>query len=414
MIFWLQNLILRPLLTGLIALRALHRNKLRSTLTALGIIIGVASVVAMVAIGNGAQARIEGQVAALGQNILTVFAGSRRSGGANTGLGSAGTLTLADAFAIGREIPEVVATSPEVSTTGQVIANGRNWSTSIMGQSAAYLTIRDWKLARGSMFTERDVLAAAKVAVIGSKTSNQLFGPFDPIGETVRVKNNPFVIIGVLTSKGTGFGGQDQDDRLIVPYSSAMKRLTGDRHLRSINIQVSDVNGMSKIQDQIRSLLRQRHSLLSVREDDFSIMNQKEIADTVGNISAIITLFLGAIASMSLVVGGIGIMNIMLVSVTERTREIGIRIAVGAQGSDILLQFLFEAITLSLFGGLIGVAVGIGASWLVGALAGFNAIVSPESIILAFGVSFFIGVFFGLYPARQAADLNPIDALRYE
>ena len=410
----LQSIVLRPLLTGMIALRALRRNKLRSTLTALGIIIGVGAVVAMVAVGNGAQAKIESQVAALGQNLLIIFAGNRKSGGVNAGLGSASSLTLADATAISREVIDVVAVSPEVSTTAQAIANGRNWSTSILGESPEYIQIRDWKLSDGAMFTDREVRSASKVAVIGPKTANQLFGPINPMGQTVRLKNIPFIIIGVLTSKGAGMGGNDQDDRILVPYTTAMKRLTGDKTLRSLNVQIVSAERMKAGQDQITSLLRQRHRTPEGRENDFNILNQKEIADTVGNISRVITLMLGSIAGMSLVVGGIGIMNIMLVSVTERTREIGIRIAVGAQGGDIMLQFLIEAITLSLFGGTIGVLIGIGASRLTAVFAGFDAIVSTDSIILAFSVSFAIGVFFGIYPARKAAQLNPIDALRYE
>ena len=398
----------------MIALRALRRNKMRSILTALGIIIGVGAVVAMVAVGNGAQAKIESQVAALGQNLLIVFAGNRKSGGVNSGLGTASSLTLDDAAAIAREALDVVAVSPEISTTAQVIANGRNWSTNILGESPSYLQIREWELSTGAMFSDRDVRAASKVAVIGPKTANQLFGPINPVGQTVRVKNIPFVVIGLLTSKGAGMGGNDQDDRLVIPYTTAMKRLTGDKTLRSLNVQVSSAERMTRAQDAITNLLRQRHRLQPGKENDYNILNQKEIADTVGNVTHIITLMLGSIAGMSLVVGGIGIMNIMLVSVTERTREIGIRIAVGAQGTDIMLQFLIEAITLSLFGGTIGVLVGIGASQLTAVFAGFDAIVSTDSIVLAFSVSFAIGVFFGIYPARKAAKLNPIDALRYE
>jgi putative ABC transport system permease protein len=411
---YIRTFLLRSLLTAMIALRALRRNKMRSSLTALGIIIGVASVVTMVAVGNGAQARITSQVSALGQNLLTVFAGSKRSGGVSSGLGSASTITLADADAIAREVTDVAAVSPEVSTSAQAIANGRNWSTSIVGESPDYLKIRDWKLAAGSMFTEREVRSAAKVAVIGSKTANELFGPLDPVGQTVRVKNIPFVIIGLLESKGAGMGGQNQDDRIIIPYTTAMRRITGDRYLRSVNVQIASADRMEVAQQQITSLLRQRHRLVAGRDDDFNIFNQKEIADTVSSISRIITLLLGAISGISLVVGGIGIMNIMLVSVTERTREIGIRIAVGAQPGDIRLQFLIEAITLSLLGGIIGVLLGVGASRLVAVFADFKAIVSAGSIILAFGVSFVIGVFFGFYPARKAAHLDPIEALRYE
>ena len=409
-----QVLILRPLLTGLIALRALRRNKLRSTLTALGIIIGVASVVAMVAVGNGAQARIEGQVSALGQNLLIVFAGARKTGGVSSGLGSASSITLADVDAINREVTDVVATSPEISTNAQVLANGRNWSTTVLGETPGYMKIRDWALTEGSMFSDREVRSAAKVALIGTKASSELFGPLNPVGQTVRIKNMPFTIIGLMATKGAGMGGNNQDDRLIIPYTSAMKRITGDKYLRMINVQINSADRMEIAQQQITSLLRQRHHLSSDQKDDFGIFNQKEIADTVGNISAVITLMLGAIAGMSLLVGGIGIMNIMLVSVTERTREIGIRVAVGAHGRDILLQFLIEAITLSLLGGAIGVGAGVGAAKLTEMFANFTPIVSPGSIILAFSVSFAIGVFFGFYPARKAAKLDPIDALRYE
>jgi putative ABC transport system permease protein len=410
----IQNLFIRAWQTAVIALRALRRNKMRSTLTALGIIIGVASVVAMVAVGNGAQARITSQVAALGQNLLSVFAGSRKSGGVNSGLGSASALTLPDAEAIRREISDVVAISPEDATTAQAIANGRNWSTTVAGESPDYLKIRDWKLASGSMFTEREVRSAAKVAVIGSKTASELFGPLNPVGQSVRIQNIPFVIIGLLESKGAGMGGQNQDDRILIPYTTAMKRVTGDKYLRSVNVQIGSADRMEIAQQQITSLLRQRHRLAAGRDDDFNIFNQKEIADTVNSISKIITLLLGSVAGISLFVGGIGIMNIMLVSVTERTREIGIRIAVGAQPGDIRLQFLIEAVTLSLLGGLIGVLCGVGASHLLGVVADFKAIVSTGSILLAFGVSSVIGIFFGFYPAHKAAALDPIVALRYE
>jgi len=410
----LQVFLIQSWQTLFIALRALRRNKLRSSLTALGIIIGVAAVVAMVAVGNGAQASITKQVAALGENLLTVFAGSKSSGGVNSGLGSASTITLADTEAITREIADVVAVSAEDSTSAQAIANGRNWSTTVVGESPQYLQIRDWKLTDGSMFTDREVRSAAKVAVIGSKTALELFGPINPVGQSVRVKNIPFVIIGLLASKGAGMGGQNQDDRIIIPYTTAMKRVTGDRYLRSVNLQIRTSERMEIAQAQITSLLRQRHRLTAGQDDDFNIFNQKDIADTVSSVTEIVKLLLGAISSLSLVVGGIGIMNIMLVSVTERTREIGIRIAVGAQPSAIQMQFLIEAVTLSLLGGFVGVVLGIVGAQLVGIVSTFQPIVTADSIVLAFGVSFAIGVFFGFYPARKASALDPIEALRYE
>ncbi|MCX6847764.1 MAG: ABC transporter permease, partial [Verrucomicrobia bacterium] len=349
-----------------------------------------------------------------GQNLLSVFAGSKKSGGVQSGLGSASALTLADADAIGREVADVAAISPEVSTTAQAIANGRNWSTTIAGQTPDYLKIRDWKLAAGSMFTDREVRSAAKVAVIGSKTANELFGPLNPVGQSVRIKNMPFVIIGLLESKGAGMGGANQDDRIVIPYTTAMRRLTGDKYPRLVTLQISSDGLMSAAQEQVTALLRQRHRLADGRKNDFDIVNQKEIADTVNSITTMLTYLLGGIAGLSLLVGGIGIMNIMLVSVTERTREIGTRIAVGAQPRDILLQFLIESITLSLLGGALGVALGFAASAAASMIPDFHPSVSIGSVIVAFGISFIVGVFFGFYPARKAANMNPIAALRFE
>jgi putative ABC transport system permease protein len=409
----LKTALLRAQLLTYISLRALRRNKMRSGLTALGIIIGVASVVSLMALGNGARSSIEGQVSALGENLLTVFAGNFRTGGVSSGMGSASSITLEDAAAIAREVPGVQAVSPESSSSAQAVANGRNWFTTIAGESADYLGIRDWQLASGAMFTERDVASAAKVAVIGSKTAQELFGPLDPVGQSVRIRNIPFIITGLLVSKGATMG-QNQDDRLIIPYTTAMRRLTGERYLRSISIRVSDADQMTAVQQQIISLLRQRHSLAADRKDDFSIFNQKDLADTANSITKVITLLLGAIAGISLLVGGIGVMNIMLVSVTERTREIGIRMAVGARPSAITIQFLIEAITLSLIGGLIGILLAVTACKLVELVLGFKALISVGSIVLALSVSFAIGVFFGFYPARKAAALDPIEALRFE
>ena len=414
MFTWLRSLLLRTFLTSITALRALRRNKLRSSLTALGIIIGVFAVVAMVAVGNGARALIQSQVAGLGQNMLVVFAGSRRSAGVNNGIGSASAITLPDTDALRREVPDVVALSPEVTASAQVIANGRNWGTTIAGESPEFLVIRNWALASGSMFTDREVRGAAKVGVIGSKAAHELFGPLDPVGQTVRIGNIPFLLIGVLATKGAGMGAQNDDDRIVIPYTTAMKRITGDKYVKVVYLQISDAVRMQVAQEQISRLLRQRHRLEADAPDDFGIFNQKQISDTVNVVTGALTALLGAIAGLSLLVGGIGIMNIMLVSVTERTREIGIRISVGAQPRDIRVQFLIEAVTLSLLGGLVGVLLGVGAASLVGAVSTFRAIVTPGSILLAFSVSFAIGVFFGFYPARRASLLDPIDALRYE
>ncbi len=398
----------------MIAFRALRRNKLRSFLTALGIIIGVASVIFIMAIGLGAQKRIQDEVSSLGSNLLVLYSKSRRSNAASAGNSMSSNLTLQDVEAISREIHSVIAVSPEVTLSAQAVANGRNWSTTIAGVSPEYLGIRDWPLKRGSMFTERELRTSARVAVIGTTTARELFGPIDPVGQTIRIKNMPFTIIGHLESKGAGLGGANQDDRILIPYTTAMRRLTGDKYPSIVTLQISNEIAMSSAQEQITALLRQRHQLADGRKNDFEIVNQKEIADTVNSITTTLTYLLGGVAGLSLLVGGIGIMNIMLVSVTERTREIGIRIAVGALPRDILLQFLIEAITLSILGGAIGVAIGFAASAAASMIPEFNPAVSLTSVLLAFGISFIVGVFFGFYPARQAAKMNPITALRYE
>ena len=414
MLHALTSPLLRAGLTAMIAFRALRRNKLRSILTALGIIIGVASVVSIMALGRGTQRRIQDQVSSLGSNLLIVFSKSRRTNAAEAGSGDSSNLTLEDVEAIRREVRSVQTVSPEVTLNAQAVAAGRNWSTTIAGESPGYLRIRDWPLARGSMFTEREVRSAARVAVIGSRTARELFGPLDPVGQSVRIKNMPFTIIGQLESKGAGMGGANQDDRIVIPYTTAMRRLTGDKYPRLVTLQISSDGLMSAAQEQVTALLRQRHHLAAGRKNDFDIVNQKEIADTVNSITSTLTYLLGGIAGLSLLVGGIGIMNIMLVSVTERTREIGTRIAVGAQPRDILLQFLIESITLSLLGGAIGVALGYGASAAASMIPNFHPSVSLGSVVVAFGISFIVGVFFGFYPARKAANMNPIAALRFE
>ena len=397
-----------------IAFRALRRNKLRTGLTMLGIIIGVGAVVAMVGIGQGAKAQVEAQIASLGQNVILIFSGSTTSSGIRTGWGSAGTLKMEDVDAIQREVPGIVHVSPEVRNAMQVASGNQNWMTQILGESPDYFTIRQWPLRSGAIFSEQDVRGANKVCVIGQTTARQLFGDADPIGQIIRVKQVPFIIVGLLASKGLSVMGSDQDDVVIMPFTSAMKRVMGQTMLRGITVQGESKEVVSQATQQITSLLRQRHRIATARDDDFTVRSQDEIAETASATSRILSVLLGSIASVSLLVGGIGIMNIMLVSVTERTREIGIRMAVGAHGSDILLQFLIESITLSSLGGIIGIAVGITASKLLAVFAEWPVMISPSAIVGAFLFSAAVGIFFGFYPARKAAALDPIDALRYE
>jgi putative ABC transport system permease protein len=397
-----------------IAFRALRRNKMRSVLTALGLIIGVGAVIAMVGIGNGAKAQVEAQIASLGENIILVFSGSTTASGIRTGWGGAGTLKVEDAEAIRREVPGVTAVSEEVASTTQVAAGNQNWFTRIFGESAQYFDIRQWPLAEGAPFTDQDVRSANKVCVIGRTTATQIYGSDDVLGQILRIKNVPFTITGVLTSKGLSAQGTDQDDVVIMPYTSAMKRVTGGTTLRNINVQVGNANELDAAQQQIIALLRQRHNIREGRDDDFTVRNQQEIAEAATATADVMKGLLGAIAGVSLVVGGIGIMNIMLVSVTERTREIGVRLAVGAHGRDILTQFLIEAVSLSVVGGIIGIIFGIASSKILATVKHWPSLISPASILVAFLVSAAVGVFFGFYPARQAARLDPIDALRYE
>ena len=397
-----------------IAFRALRRNKLRSVLTALGIIIGVGAVIAMVGIGNGAKAQVEAQIASLGQNVILIFSGSTTSSGLRTGWGGAGTLKIEDAEAIRREVPGVTAVSEEVSSNSQVAAGNQNWFTRVLGESPDYFDIRQWPLADGAPFTDQDVRSANKVCVIGKTTASQVFGNDDPVGQILRIKNVPFTVTGVLTPKGLSAQGPDQDDVVIMPYTSAMKRVSGGNTLRNINVQVASPRDLEPAQRQITELLRQRHNIRAGRDDDFTVRNQEEIAAAATATTDVMTGLLGAIAGVSLVVGGIGIMNIMLVSVTERTREIGTRMAVGAHGRDILTQFLIEAVSLSAIGGLLGIILGVAASKILSAVKHWPSLISPSSIVIAFLVSAAVGIFFGFYPARTASRLDPIDALRYE
>ncbi len=397
-----------------LAFRALRRNKLRTGLTMLGIIIGVGAVVAMVGIGQGAKAQVEAQIASLGENVILIMTGSTTSSGIRTGFGMAGTLKIEDVDAIQREVPSIVAASAEVRSTIQVAAGNQNWMTQILGESPDYFSIRQWPLKGGAIFTDQDVRGANKVCVIGQTTAHQLFGDADPVGQIIRIKQVPFIITGVLMPKGLSMMGTDQDDVVILPYTSAMKRVLGQTTLRGISVQTDVKESLAPAQAQIISLLRQRHRITSAKDDDFTVRSQEEIAEAATATSRVLAVLLGAIASVSLLVGGIGIMNIMLVSVTERTREIGIRMAVGAHGRDILLQFLIESITLSSLGGLIGIAFGIIASQLLSHFANWPTMISPTAIVGAFVFSAAVGIFFGYYPARKAAALDPIDALRYE
>jgi putative ABC transport system permease protein len=399
--------------TFTISFRALRRNAMRSILTALGIIIGVGAVIAMVSIGNGAKATVEAQIAALGENVLLIFSGSVSQGGARSGSFGAGTLTVEDAEAIAHEVSTVIAVSPEVRTGAQVLANGLNWSTQILGESADYLSIRQWPLTEGSMFSDADTRSVGKVCIIGQTIVTQLFPDGAAIGQTLRIRNQPFKVVGVLSAKGLSVQGADQDDLVIVPYTSAMKRVTKQTMLRSINAQAASAEAIAVAQNDIIALLRQRHRTTE-QTDDFTVRNQIEIAQAQTATADTMTWLLGTIAGISLLVGGIGIMNIMLVSVTERTREIGIRLAVGAHGHEIQLQFLTEAVVLSAFGGTLGIVLGIGMSELVSHLKQWPTLVSPTAVVVAFFFSAAVGMVFGYYPARKASLLDPIDALRYE
>ena len=397
-----------------IAFDALLRNKMRSLLTMLGIIIGVGAVIAMVAIGQGAQVSVEAQISSLGSNVLMVFPGTSNRGGVMGGGGSGTTLTEEDQQAVKEQCPAVAYVSPQVGSGAQVVFGNLNWSTRIQGGTVDLFAIRDWRLEAGDFFTDQDVRAATKVCLLGQTVVSQLFEGASSVGQTIRIRNIPFRVIGTLKSKGQNAMGQDQDDLILIPYTTLQKRLVGQ--VRSWGFIASAVSKaqIPLAQQQMTDLLRMRHKLGPMDDNDFTIRNQTEIADAQSATTKIMTTLLASIASVSLLVGGIGIMNIMLVSVTERTREIGVRMSIGARKRDILTQFLMEAIVMSLLGGVIGIAFGIGGSSLVSKFAGWPTFITANSILLAVFFSMAVGVFFGYYPARKASSLHPIDALRYE
>ena len=397
-----------------VAFRALTKNTMRTLLTALGIIIGVGAVITMVGLGQGAAAEVEEQVNRLGQNVVLVFPGERQLGGVSIGGGSANTLTVGDALALQEEIPEVVAASPEVRSQRVIVHGNRNWHTRVYGQSADYLQIRQWPLESGEMFTHEDVGQASLVAVVGQTIVEELFEGADPIGQTIRVRGLPLTVIGVLSRKGMSLMGSVQDDIVIVPYSTAFQRISGRTHAMVINVQIYNQQSMDIARMKMEDLLRERHRLAPYEDNDFTIQTQEEVAQAATETSRVMTWLLASIAGISLFVGGIGIMNVMLVSVTERTREVGLRLAVGARGPDVLLQFLIEAVILCLVGGIGGILFGVVTTEVIASYAGWPALFSIEAMIVAVSVSAAVGLFFGFYPAWKASRLDPIVALRRE
>ncbi len=398
-----------------VALKALNRNKMRTTLTMLGMIIGVAAVIAMVALGKGAQSSIEAQIKSAGTNIINVMSGNFMSMGVRQGSGASNTLTVEDATAIRQQVPGAQYVAPSVSTRNQIIAGNQNWQTRIQGTDVEFPMIRSWPMKYGSFFSSQDVTSASKVVVLGSVVANNLFGEdVDPTGQIVRIKNQPFKVIGVVASKGSGTGFEDQDDTAMVPYSTAQKKLMGIQHIQGITVSAVSANDVAATAEAITEVLRTRHKIMPGDTDDFMVRTLEEMAAMRTEATRTMTALLAGIAGVSLLVGGIGIMNIMLVSVTERTREIGLRMAIGARGSDVLMQFLVEAVVLSLFGGGIGIAFGFAISWGVTEFLTWPTTISSDAVALAFGFSAMIGIFFGFYPATKAAKLDPIEALRFE
>jgi len=402
---------------GKVSFRSLRANKMRSALTMLGMIIGVGAVIVMVSIGAGANQRISAQISSVGSNLLLVLPGSTTSGGLRSGFGGVPTLTMGDARAIGRELPPVRFATPSIRTSAPVVYGNQNWSTIVQGVWPEYLEMRDWRVVSGRNFTSAETDAAAKVTLLGQTVAENLFGPEDPVGRIVRIKRSPFTVVGVLDRKGQSPQGQDQDDTVVLPITTLQKKLYASAHAGTVGVimvQAIDEENVKEAERQVAALLRQRHRIGPGQDDDFSVRNLSEVLALAETATRIMSLLLGGIASVSLVVGGIGIMNIMLVSVTERTREIGIRMAVGARERDILSQFLIEAVLLALTGGAMGIVLGAAGAVLTSRFAGWSTVISPSAVFLAFGFSAAVGIFFGYYPARKASRMDPIEALRYE
>ncbi|MDO8445290.1 MAG: ABC transporter permease [Deltaproteobacteria bacterium] len=400
-----------------ISLRSIRVNKMRSALTMLGIIIGVGAVITMLAVGTGARQKIEEQIASMGSNLLIVLPGATTAGGVRMGAGTQSTLSMGDAEAIQKECPAVLYVAPVLGGVAQVVYGNQNWSTGVTGTTPGIFDIRDWRFSEGRPFTDDDVRSASKVCILGQTVVDNLFGSIDPIGQIVRIKNVPFTVIGVVERKGQSATGQDQDDTIFIPVTTAQKKLFGTAFpgmVRIISVKAKSAEDLSSAEKQITELLRQRHRIGPKQDDDFSVRNLTQMMQAAEQSTRVMGWLLGSVASVSLLVGGIGIMNIMLVSVTERTREIGIRMAVGAKTWDIRLQFLIEALILSLIGGIFGIILGISGSQLLSMMADWPTIVSPLSILLAFSFSGIVGIFFGYYPAMKASRLDPIEALRYE